>query len=105
MPLFVSLWYQEGISNVNFTIMDNNANKTYLGNIINNCVTKTQTFDKTVQGIEKLGIKWIQENIGIHGRAIVAKNLLTAKISHRSSVNGISLNMKAKSNKKIKDSI
>ena len=59
--------------------MANSTNKTYLSNIIGNCVTEEQTFDKAVQGIKNLGNKYIQENIGIYGRTIVANTILTAK--------------------------
>ena len=66
---------------------------------------KKQTFNTALTGIEKLGEKWLKENIGIHRRIIVANTQLTAKITHRASVNGISRDMKAKVSKKIKDFI
>ena len=50
-----------------------------------------------------LGQTWLRENIGIYGRTIVANTLLTAKLSHRASVNGISKSMKNRIIKKIKD--
>ena len=37
---------------VNFTIMKENENETYLGNIIGNNITDEQMFDKAIRGIE-----------------------------------------------------
>ena len=82
--------------------MTETENETYLGDIIGNEVSEGQTFDKINQGIEKLGDKWIQENVGIYGCTIVANTLLTAKIKYRASVNGISNKMETKIHEKIK---
>ena len=93
----------KALMKVNFTIMKENDNETYLGDIIGNNVTEEQTFDKAIKGMEKLGEKWLKEIVGIHGRTIVANTLLTSKIAHRASVNGISKNMKNNINKTIKE--
>ena len=46
-----------------------------------------------------------KKNVGIHGCTIVANTLLTTKIAHRASVNGISKNMKNNISKTIKEFI
>ena len=71
--------------------------------MIGNNVTENQTFEKPLQGIEKLGKMWIKENIGIKGQTIVTNTLLDTKIAHRASVNGISKDMKTKIHQKIKE--
>ena len=91
--------------NVNFTIMEDGKNETYLGDTIGNNVTEEQTFGKALKGIKMLGTKWHKQNIGIHGRTIVANTLLTAKITHRASVNGISPAMKHKLTTQIRNFI
>ena len=78
---------------VNFTIMKEDKNEKYLGDVIGNSVIEGQTFDTAIKGMEKLGERWLKENVGINGGTIVANTLLTAKIAHRVSVNGISKNM------------
>ena len=74
----------------NFTVMEDNESEKYLGDMIGNMVTEEQTYDKTLEGIEKLGKQWIKQNIGIHGRTIVANVLLQSKMAHKASVNGMS---------------
>ena len=69
--------------------MKDEDSETYLGDVIGNNVTENQTFDKVLLGIEKLGEKWLKENIGIYGRTIVTNTLLTAKITQRASLIGI----------------
>ena len=90
---------------VKFSIMKENETGTYLGDVISNNISKEQTYNKALNNIEKLGEKWIKENIGIHGRTIVANTLLIAKLSHRASVNGISKTMKIRILKTIKEFI
>lgn len=80
--------------NVNFSIMNNNYDEQYLGDVIGNKVT-IQTFDKHIPGIEKLGNLWIKANRYVKRRTIV-KTILIAEISHKASVNGISKDMKTK---------
>ena len=46
--------------NVNFTIMKDTDNETYLGDTIGNCVSEVQMFDKPIHSIAKLGDKWLQ---------------------------------------------
>ena len=70
--------------------MKEGKNEAYLGDIIGNTVSENDTFNKALIGIEKLGQTWLRDNIGIYGRTIVANTLLTAKLSHRASVNEIS---------------
>ena len=82
--------------NVNFTIMKDTNNETYLGDVIGNNVTKDQTFNKPLQGMEKLSTMWLKEHVEMSGQMIVANTLLTAKIAHQASVNGISKDMKTK---------
>ena len=43
---------------VNFSVMEVNDTETYLGDIIGNSVSESQTFDKIITNIEKLGGKW-----------------------------------------------
>ena len=74
----------------------------YLVDAIENNVTEVYIFDKPLQEIEKRGNVWIEENISIQGRTIVANTLLTAKIAYKVSVNEISKDMKTKINRKIK---
>ena len=50
-----------------------------------------------------MGQTWLRENIGIYGKIMVANTLLTAKLSHRASVKGISKSIKNRIRKKIKD--
>ena len=88
--------------NVNFTIMQYDENETYLGGIIGNNVTEIQTFQKPLQGMEKLGDRWLKECIGIYGREIVSNVLLTAKVTNIASVNGMSKDMKGEILKTIK---
>ena len=85
--------------------MKDGENKRYLGDLIGNNVAENQMFDKVIHGIENLGETWLKENIDIYGRKIVTNTLLIAKISYRASVNGISRNIKAKMDKKIKEFI
>ena len=75
---------------VNSTIMKEGENEAYLGYTRGNTVSENGTSKKALIRIEKLGQTWLRENIGIYGRTIVANTLLTAKLSHRASVNGIS---------------
>ena len=91
--------------NIKFTIIEDGANETYLGDTIGNNVTEEQTFGKALKSIKTLGNKWHKQNIGIHGRTIVANTLLTAKIAHRASVNGISAAMKHKITTQVRDFI
>ena len=65
---------------VNFLIMKENETKIYLGDVIGNNVSKDQIFNKALNNIKKLGEKLLKEDIGIHGRIIVASTLLVAKI-------------------------
>ena len=90
---------------VNFTIMHWNKTEKYLGYIIGNIVTENDIFDSELKGIEKLGLKWLMENIGIHERTTVKNILLLAKLSYRASVNDISKTTKQRRLKKIKDLI
>ena len=83
--------------------MKEGENEAYLGDIIGNNLSENDTFNKALIGIEKLGQTWLRQIIGIYGRTIVANTLLTAKLSHRPSVNGISKSMKNRIRKKIKD--
>ena len=89
----------------NFTIMEDNESEKYLGDMIGNMVTEEQTYDKTLEGIEKLGKQWIKQNIGIHGRTIVANVLLQSKMAHKASVNGMSKRMSKRYKQKIKEFI
>ena len=72
---------------------------------MSNNVTEEQTFHKPLQEMEKLSTMWLKENVGMSGCIIVANTLLTAKIAHRASVNGISKDMKTKIRRVIKDFI
>ena len=74
----------------NFMVMEDNESEKYLGDTIGNLVKEEETYDKTLEGIEKLGKQWIKQHIGIHGRTIVANILLQSKIAHKASVNGMS---------------
>ena len=91
--------------NAKFTIMGDNETENYLGDVIGNEVTEEITYNKVITGIVNLGEKWLKEQIGIHGRTIVANTLLQAKISHRASINSMSKAMRMKYKNKIKEFI
>ena len=68
---------------VKFTIMKDRETEHYLDDVIGNIVIQKATFDKALGGIDTLGIKWLRENIGIHGRTIMVNTLLQTNLVHR----------------------
>ena len=44
----------------NFTIIQEEESETYVGDVIGNTVTEGDTFNSAINGIEKLGEKWLK---------------------------------------------
>ena len=81
---------------VDFEIMEDTDTEVYLGDVTGNNVTDEARWEEPLKKLRKKGEDWNRENIGIHGRAIVANTILTAGLTHRSAVNALSPSLRKK---------
>ena len=88
--------------NVEFTIMKNDDQEPYLGDIIGNTVTESERFDEKVEMMEGVGRPWHSLKLGYYGKAIIANTKMLSKVLFRSQVNPVSEQMRKKVKEEIK---
>ena len=88
---------------VKFTILEDKAQETYLGDIIGNEVTEEQRFDGCLEKMQEKGDRWNRENVTGYGRALVSNTLVMPVILYRGRVNGMTAGLKKKVLKIVKE--
>ena len=61
---------------VKFTIMKDEDNEKYLGDIVGNKVSEEKRFDKRLGKMKEKGNKWNKEKLTVYGRALVSNTIM-----------------------------
>jgi hypothetical protein len=79
---------------VKFTILEDNQNEQYLGDIISNHVTEEITFREKIKIMKEIGERWNREKVTIYGKALVSNTLMSPVVQYRARVNHMGKQMR-----------